>query len=176
MLTVQDPVTMAYVNMFAVLGTLENVCELVPEARALIANKPPISIGFAVKNGPAATLTFSEGACRISEGCGACTVKLPFSSCEKFNGMINGTVKPFPSKGFTKIFFLLKTFIPLTDILSKHLRPKPEDMANPEFRDISVRLTLYAAAAAIAQVGNHDRSGRFSAGYMPDASASRITI
>ena len=47
-----------------------------------------------------------------------------------------------PSKGFAHLKFLLKSFVPLTDLLAKYLRPEPEDMKDPEFRAISTRLTL----------------------------------
>ena len=168
MLTEKDSKVLAYVNLFAVLGTLENLCALVPEANELLRNKPPISIGFTVKDGPSSTLIFRDGTCSLEEGCHRCNIKLPFSSCEKFNGLIDGTVTPIPSKGFTKISFLLKTFVPLTNLLSKYLKPSKEDLENSVFREISTKLTLYAAASAIAQVGNEDRSGTFSAGLMPD--------
>jgi hypothetical protein len=159
---------MAYVNLFAVLGTLENLCDLVPEAKDILKEKGPISIGFEVKDGPSATLTFADGKCRITEGCGSCTIKLPFSSCAKFNGLIDGTVTPIPSKGFTKISFLTKTFVPLTELMTKYLKPSKEALSDHKFREINTMLTLYTAAAAIAQIGNNDKSGRFSAGLMPD--------
>ena len=41
-----DARTLAYINMFAVLGTLENLCELSSEARDLVMTKKPISIGL----------------------------------------------------------------------------------------------------------------------------------
>lgn len=168
MVTEIDETTLAYVNLFAVLGTLENLCELVPEASRQICNKKPISIGFDVNNGPQGTLYFENGSCRMEEGVYDCTIRLPFSSSKKFNGLIDGTVTPIPSKGFTKIPFLLKTFIPLTELLTRYLRPSQEDLSDPEFAAVSTRLTLYTAAAAIAQIGNHDKSGTFSAGLMPD--------
>ena len=168
MLTETDSKTMAYVNLFAVLGTLENLCALVPEAKDVLKGKGPVSIGFEVKGGPSATLAFDGGNCRIAEGCGSCSIKLPFSSCEKFNGLIDGTVTPIPSKGFTKISFLTKTFVPLTELMTKYLKPSKEDLADDKFREINTKLTLYTAAAAIAQIGNNDKSGKFSAGLMPD--------
>ena len=168
MLTQTDSKTLAYVNSFAVLGTLENLCELVPEAKNLLKDKAPVSIGFDVKGGPSATLSFTKGGCHITDGCNNCTIKLPFSSCEKFNGLMEGTVTPIPSKGFTKINFLLKVFVPLTTLLTKYLRPSKEDLLSDEFRRVSTLLTLYTAAAAISQVGNVDRSGKFSAHLIPD--------
>ncbi len=39
MLTTTDTKTMAYINLFGVLGTLENLCALDPNAGALLTNK-----------------------------------------------------------------------------------------------------------------------------------------
>ena len=60
-----DQKTLAYINMYAILGALENLCELAPEAPSLLTNKKPIRIGFEVKGGPSATLTFKNGKCRM---------------------------------------------------------------------------------------------------------------
>lgn len=168
MLTTTDTKTLAYINMYAVLGTLENLCELVPEASALLKNKKPVSIGFEVKGGPSATITFKNGKCRMEEGVDNCDVKLPFASCEKFNGLIDGTTTPIPSKGFIHLPFLLKSFVPLTDMLSKYMRPSEEDMKDDNFRATSTRLTIYTMAVAIAQIANWDKSGRFSANLILD--------
>ena len=89
----KDARTMAYINLFAVLGALPYLCELDREAAKLIAGKT-VSVGFAVKDGPSATLFFGGGKCRMAPGVDRCQVKLPFSSCEKFNGLIDGTVTP----------------------------------------------------------------------------------
>ena len=118
MKNLMDAKTLAHINMFGILGTLENLCDLVPEASALLEGKKPISIGFEVKGGPSATLYFKNGKCRMEQGCSSCDVKLPFSSCVKFNGLIDGTTTPIPSKGFQHIGFLLKTFTALTDLLT----------------------------------------------------------
>ncbi len=168
MLTELDSRTLAYCNLFAVLGTLPQLCEWVPEAAALLEGKPPISVGFQVKGGPEATLRFRDGGCRLEPGCGDCVILLRFSTPEKFNGLIDGTVTPVPVRGLTKVGFLLKTFVPLTDVLSKYLRPTAECLEDPGFRKVSTRLTLMTAAEAVSQVGNYDESGRFSAGNMPD--------
>ena len=167
-----DSRTLAYINLYAVLGTLENLCELAPEASALLTNKKPISIGFEVKGGPSATITFKNGKCRMEQGCDSCNVKLPFGSCEKFNGLIDGTVTPIPSKGFTHIGFLLKDFTGLTDLLNKYMRPAPVDLEDPEFFRISTSLMLYTITVAIAQIGNNDAIGRFSAEHMVDGEIS----
>ena len=128
----KDARTLAYINLFAVLGAIPYLCELDREAAELIQGEA-VSVGFAVKGGPEATLFFGGGKCRMVPGVERCEIKLPFSSCEKFNGLIDGTVTPIPSKGFTKIQFLLKKFTKLTDRLSAYLRPAPEALDDPEF-------------------------------------------
>ena len=87
-----DAKTLAYVNMFAVLGALENLCDLDPQAQCIIDGSKPVSIGFDVKDGPKATLSFEGTKCVMTEGCADCDIRIPFSSPEKFNGMIDGTV------------------------------------------------------------------------------------
>ncbi len=167
-----DSRTLAYINLYAVLGSLENLCELAPEASSLLTNKKPISIGFEVKGGPSATITFKNGRCRMEQGCAKCDVKLPFSSCEKFNGLIDGTTTPIPSKGFHHIGFLLNGFTKLTDLLSKYMRPDPEDLKDPDFFRISTLLLLNTITVAIAQIGNNDEIGKFSASNMVDGEIS----
>ena len=44
MQNLMDARTLAYINMFGVLGTLENLCEIVPEANEIIKDQKPISI------------------------------------------------------------------------------------------------------------------------------------
>ncbi len=163
-----DQKTLAYINMYAVLGTLENLCALDPAAGALLKNKKPISIGFEVKGGPSATLTFKNGKCRMEQGVGACDIKLPFGSCEKFNGLLDGTVTPIPSKGFQHIKFLLKEFTPLTDLLAKYMRPDPADLEDEDFFIISTSLMFYTITVAIAQIANNDDVGIFTAKLIAD--------
>ncbi len=163
-----DQKTLAYINLYGVLGTLENLCELAPEAESILTNKKPIAIGFEVKGGPSATITFNKGRCRMEQGCAKCDVKLPFSSCEKFNGLIDGTVTPIPSKGFQHIKFLLNDFTKLTDLLNKYMRPDPADLEDEDFFRISTTLMMYTISVAIAQIGNNDEIGKFSASNMVD--------
>lgn len=163
-----DTKTLAYINMFAVLGSLENLIELDNRAKEILHGTKNISVGFEVKDGPSATFHFTSSSCKMEPGVAHCDVKLPFSSCEKFNGLIDGTTTPIPSKGFTKIGFLLKTFTPLTDRLAELLKPAPEALQDPYFFQTSTVLTFYTIASAISQIGNHDELGKASASYMVD--------
>ena len=163
-----DAKTLAYINMFAVLGSLENLCKLDEQAKNILSGTKPVSIGFDVKDGPKATLNFEDGECLLTEGCSDCDIRLPFSSPEKFNGLIDGTVTPVPTKGFAKIGFLLKTFVPLTNRLSEVLQPSEEALQDPAFFELNTRMTFYVVTVAISQLGNHDPISTFSAQNIED--------
>ena len=162
-----DQRTMAYINLYGVLGALEELCAMDEEARALVSGTS-IAVGFRVAGGPRATLRFADGACRLEEGDDHCDIRLPFSSPEKFNGLIDGTVTPIPTKGLTKVKFLLGPFTKLTDRLSRYLRATEADLRDPEFFRRSTTLMFYVIAEALSQIGNRDRIGRASASYIPD--------
>lgn len=166
----KDERALAYVNLFAILGALPYLCELDRKSAQMIKNAD-VSIGFAVKGGPSATLFFEKGKCRMEEGAEYCQVKLPFSSCRKFNGLIDGTVTPIPTKGLTRVGFLLKTFTKLTDRLTAFLRPAPGALDNPEFFRISTTLMFHVIAEAAAQLANEDHIGQCSAASIVNGTA-----
>ncbi len=165
-----DERTLSFINLHAVLGCLTELCRLDREAQQLIAGKN-ISLGFAVKNGPEATLQFKDGACTFREGCSGCDIRLPFSGPRKFNGLMDGSTTPIPSKGFTKIGFLLKTFTKLTDRLSMYLQPEPGQLEDEGFFNKSTTMMFYVILEAVAQIGNYDPVGRQSASYIVDGDA-----
>ncbi|WP_282947559.1 hypothetical protein [Cellulomonas endometrii] len=169
MLTDTDPRAAAYVNLYAVLGTLPELVRRVPEARAVLAVDPrPVSLAFVVRGGPRGVLAFSGGDVRVVPDRTVATVVLPFASPEAFNRVVDGTARPVPVTGFHRVPFLLRVLAPLTELLARYLRPSAEDLADPAFRATSTALTLHVAAAAAAQLANEDRSGRFSAHLIPD--------
>ncbi len=168
-----DSKTLAYINLFAIFGALPKLCEMNSEARALIAEHK-IDMGISVKGGPCGVLHFDHGKLTLTEGEGACHIRLSFSTPEKFNGMIDGTVTPIPSKGLTRVGFLLKTFVPLTDILSRYLRPSAEDLADETFYRTATVLMFHVITGAVAQIGNVDRIGKASASYIVDGNVRML--
>ena len=166
----KDEKTLAYINLFAILGALPYLCELDKKAAQMIEGAK-VSVGFAVRGGPSATLFFGGGRCRMVPGTDRCQVKLPFSSCAKFNGLIDGTVTPIPTKGITKVGFLTGTFTALTDRLTEFLRPAPGALEDPEFFRISTTLMFHVIAEAAAQIANEDPIGRCSAASVVDGTA-----
>ena len=170
----KDEKVLAHCNLFGVLGAIPTLLELDPEAARLVAGKR-ISIGFSVKDGPRATLSFADGKAELREGIEKCSIKLYFPSCKKFNGMIDGTATPLPVSGFWHVGFLLGAFVKLTDILSAYLRPEPKDLEDPVFFERSTVLMLHVIAGAVAQVGNCDKVGQFSASNIVDG-VIRLTV
>jgi hypothetical protein len=113
-------------------------------------------------------LRFEQGSCKVEESGGPCDIRLPFSRCEKFNGMIDGTFTPIPSKGFTKLRFLTKNFMDLTKILEKYLRATPDDLKDNSFFEASTTIMFYLITQAVSQIGNNDKIGRFTASNIVD--------
>ena len=162
-----DQRTMAFINLFGVLGSLEELCALDSSAAGILGDAD-ISVAFQVSGGPSAALRFQQGRCTMTPGTDNADIRLAFSSPEKFNGMIDGTVTPIPRKGITKARFLTGPFTALTDLLTCYLRASAEDLADAEFFRRSTTLMFYVIASALSQIGNRDRIGRASASYMPD--------
>jgi hypothetical protein len=162
-----DAKTLAYINLHAILGSIPYLCEIDERAKELIKNEK-VSLGFRVKGGPTGALCFANGKAWFAAECDSCNIILPFASPEKFNGMIDGTVTPIPSKGFLKLGFLLKKFMPLTDILSSYLRADEKALEDPVFFEKSTLLMFHLIANAIAQIGNVDKIGQASASYIVD--------
>lgn len=163
----KDQTVLAHCNLFGVFGAIPELLRVDGEARALVENQK-ISIGFFIKNGPCATLRFENGTASLTEGCRGCTIKLYFPSCKKFNDMIDGVGMPIPVSGFHRLGFLLKNFTKLTDILTAYLRPKEGALEDSEFLKKSTQLMLHVIAGAVAQVGNVDHIGMFSASNIVD--------
>ena len=163
----KNQTVLAHCNLFGVFGAIPELLRVDDNARALV-EKYRISIGFAIKNGPRATLRFENGRAELIEGCEQCTIKLYFPSCKKFNDMIDGTGMPIPVSGFHRLGFLLKEFMKLTDILSAYLRPKDGALDAPDFLKKSTKLMLHVIAGAVTQIANVDSVGKFSASNIVD--------
>lgn len=169
-----DAKALAYVNMYGVLGALENLCAIDAEARAILAAlKSPIALCFSVKNGPTRTFRFCKKKCTITEGDAGCTAKMFFPSPEAFNALISDARPGIPVRGAVSLLtFLMGPFTRLTDRLSAVLRPTEEDLADPAFFEENTLLTLYTVAGAVSALANHDPIARESAKYTVDGDVS----
>lgn len=65
----KDITALAYVNMYGVLGALEDLCRMDDLAQAILAQlKRPVSLCLEVRNGPCRTFHFSREGCRVADG------------------------------------------------------------------------------------------------------------
>lgn len=165
---------LAYANMYGVLGTLENLCELDSKAKEILKEiKKPVSVCFDVKDGPCRTFNFNNNECKITEGSGGCNCKMYFSSPEKFNLMISDSKPGIPVKGVvTLLKFLIGPFTKLTDRLEELLRPSEEALRDRAFFEESTLLTLYTIVGAISGLANSDSIAMISAGNTVDGDVS----
>lgn len=165
---------MAYVNMYGVLGTLENLCAVDEEAKKVCSElKKPVSLCLDVKGGPCCTFHFSKDGCRMTEGDAGCTAKMSFGGPDKFNDLIDHSKPGLPVKNPVQVLsFLLGPFTKLTNRLTELLRPSEEALKDRAFFEESTILTLYTIAGAISALANHDPISRVSADYTVDGDVS----
>jgi hypothetical protein len=169
MLTDLDPRVRAHINLFAVLGALCVLAERAEPAKAILATvKKPTAVTVRVRGLPEGAYTFSADGVVPGVADGARKVTLAFTSPAHFNKMIDGKAQPIPIAGPGGLTFLTGAFTKLADLLGTYLKPSTNDMADIRFMETSTILTLHVAVAAIAQVANEDRSGRFSAASIPN--------
>jgi len=165
---------MAYVNMYGVLGTLENLCAIDETAKQILSQlKKPVSICFSVKDGPCCTYHFTKDGCRMTEGEAGCSCKMTFSTPEAFNALIDNSKPGIPVKNPVQVLtFLLGPFTKLTDRLTALLRPSEEALRDRAFFEESTILTLYTIAGAVSALANNDSISRISAEYTVDGEIS----
>ncbi len=170
----KEPKAMAYANMYGVLGTLENLCEIDSVAKEILKSlKKDVALCFEVTNGPCCTFHFSKDGCKMTEGSDGCTCKMNFSSPEKFNNLIDNAKPGMPSKGMVQVLsFLMGPFTKLTDRLTKLLRPSDEDLKDEAFLEESTILTFYTIAGAISALANTDSIANYTASYTVDGVVS----
>ena len=175
-----DNVTMAKINLFAVLRNIEDLCVMDPVSKDLIKDVD-LGVEFNVPEVGAAVLTFKGGKCTFTRGKGKSALKLYFTSPEHFNNLIAPPVNPKTGEpkmvipifyNVFKVKFLLDTFTKLADRLSYYLQPKPEKkdelLKDPAYFETNTILTAYTAFYAMSEIANSDYIGQEIAKRMPE--------
>lgn len=163
----KDALTMAHINLYAVLRNLEDLCEMDDEMKELIRNQNMV-VQMSVKNGPAARIVLDHGTCQFKKGRGKSNIHLRFKSPEHFNRMLDGEAKPMITKGFTKLGFLTKDFTKLTDRLAYYLKPTEALLKDPSYVHVNTTLSAYTAFFALAEIGNQDPLGKHNGKRIPN--------
>ena len=161
---------LAYANMYGVLGSLQMLCEIDPQAKQIVRElRKPVALCFDVKGGPCRTFRFDRNGCTVTEGSAGANAKMNFSSPEKFNLLIAESKPGLPVKGAIRLIrFLTGDFTKLTDRLEALLRPSPEALHDRAFFEQSTLMTLYTVAGAISGLANSDSIAMISASNTPD--------
>lgn len=162
---------MAYVNMYGVLGSLENLCAIDEKAKAILSKlDEPAALCFSVVNGPCCTFTFSKDGCVMTEGKEGCNMMMTFAAPKLFNALIDKSIPGVPTKAPAKTLkFLMGSFTELTNILNDVLRASEETLAADRalFEENTV-MTMYVIAGAVSALANYDSISRISAGNTVD--------
>ena len=170
----KETAAMAAVNMYGVLGALEDLCRLDEPAKEILRGlKKDVALCFSVKGGPCCTFRFTREGCRMTEGDEGCSCKMSFSSPGAFNALIDEAKPGLPVKNPVQaLTFLTGPFTALTNRLTALLRPSSEALQNRAFFEESTLLTLYTIAGAISALANTDSISRISAQNTPDGEVS----
>ena len=156
----------AHLNLYAVLQNIASLVALDGDTAQQV-RQWRLRIQFKVRGGPAAYLTFENGACTHGRGMHAKpTITLFFLSPQHLNAMFAGTGTPIPLRGFTRLGFLKTEFMRLTNRLESFLRPAPEEQDEEVLR-ISTALTLYTAAHAVKELAEFEPTCRTIAARIP---------
>lgn len=165
----KDPKVLAYLNLNSILANLSMLCDLDENAKKLATTKKPVILSFDVADGPKGKLVFSESKCSFVPNDIKGGLKLKFLSCESFNDLIDGKkVLPLLYGNILNLGFLSKNFKELTDILTKYLKARNEELKDKKFFTASTELMFYLIVSAIASIGNEDDLGKSSAKRIVD--------
>ena len=168
---------LAYVNMYGVLGSLENLCELDEGAKKIVAGlEKPIALCFEVIGGPCCTFKFSNSGCVMTEGKSGATAKMTFATPAHFNALIEKSIPGVPTKGpISTMKFLTGPFTELTNILNDVLRaPEDKIQADLALLEENTLMTMYVIAGSVAALANTDSISMISAEYTPDGDVQMI--
>lgn len=161
-----DVKTLAFVNFYAAMGTLEKYVEYDENAREL-AKRQNINVRFKVLgDGPDGVLIFDDGKVTVLpyDKSIKTDIVLICKDPEHFNKVVEGKAMPIPVKGLFKTLSFMgnakSPFMVLTDNMAKLMRQK--EFTDPAERELSTKLAFYAMVAGIATVGNHDPIARYA--------------
>ncbi len=162
---------LARLHLGAILPLLEDVAVYDPVVGEAIAGWD-FALHFRLAGGdPSTTLVFKEGLVTACRG----RIKgyppaLTFKNASFLNDVFQGRTKKSPLPNLAGIF-KAKHLMQVDRVLGRlehYLKPQPETIADPETFAFCVRITLYAMAFGIKEVGEHDPEMRPIALDLPD--------
>ena len=162
-----DVKTLAYVNFYAAIGTLEKYVEYDESAKAIAAQQD-IVVRFNVKGGPDGVVVFKDGKVKVLpyDGERKVDINLYCSSCDQFNKVVAGTAMPIPTKGlFKTLAFMGKPESPfnvLTGKMAEIMRKARYAMKRILDGEISLGIKDECYATLVKSGGNDDKEARLT--------------
>ncbi len=169
-----DTTALSYVNMYGILSSLEEFCDVDPAARQVLAGnagcRKGFTFAFVVNGGPTRTFRFLKESCSVIDNVVEADAIMYFPNPAAFNAMIEKGKIGVPVKSPVALLgFLAGPFTKLTDRLSEVLRADEKALAaDPALYQENTLMTLYVIAGAAAALANHDPISRVSASNTVD--------
>jgi len=162
---------LARLHLGAILPLLEDVAAYDPVVGEAIAGWN-FALQFRLAGGdPATTLVFKDGRVTAHRGGSkGFTAALTFKNADFLNEVFQGRTQKSPLPNLAGIF-RAKQLMQIDKVLGRlehYLKPQPETLADPEKFAFCVRITLYAVAFGIKEVGEHDPEVRPIVMELPD--------
>ncbi len=162
---------LARLHLGAILPLLEDVAAYDPVVGEAIAGWN-FALQFRLSGGdPSTTLVFEEGRVTAYRGqFKGYPATLTFKNADFLNDVFQGRTKKSPLPNLAGIF-KAKQLMQVDSFLGRlehYLKPQPETLADPETFAFCVRVTLYAVAFGIKEVGEHDPEVRPIVLNLPD--------
>ncbi|HOB28514.1 MAG: hypothetical protein WAQ32_00595 [Dethiobacteria bacterium] len=162
---------LARLHLGAILPLLEDIAAYDDPTRKAIANWD-FPLQFRLAGGePATTLVFEKGSVTAHRGkFKGYPPALTFKDASFLNEVFQGKTEKNPTPNLPGIF-KAKQLLQVDEVLGRleyYLKPEPELLANPDTFAFCVRITLYATAFGIKEVGEHDLEVRPIALDLPD--------
>ncbi|MFH1537520.1 MAG: hypothetical protein ABIH66_01080 [bacterium] len=183
----KNPLTLATLNLHAILPLLEEIVGFDEEAAKIIKGWNA-SLRFSVSGGPAATLKFRNGKLKTTpDKNGIPSVGFWFSSPEKLNNMFEGKGIPVLWTGFWHIG-ILKGFMALTKRLEYYMKNENPDqlLSDRKIFDFYIKLSLYTIVRGVKAVAENDpevrplfekaRDGTVQIEVLPDGPTVHATL
>jgi hypothetical protein len=163
-----DETAKAAIALYALLPSLETLCELDSKSSNAIASSSH-SVTFRVPHIGSQTFNFKNGKCHTGTADpDNYRIGLQSISPTHFNKVISGASQPIPYQGIRHISFMQKEFQTLTQRLEALLTPSDPAALTPEEQEIAVKLQLRILAFSLSQVATYDPKGKNIATATPD--------
>lgn len=161
-----DPEILCRLHLKAVVPRIADLCRA--KASATDGAKP-FTLRLSVLGGPSQGLFLDAGESRPASEDEPSDVLLAFLSPSQLNSLFTnqGLAVPLPLKGFWRVS-ALRQFAAWAKELEKTLKPQPAALERQDDLELYVRLSLYIALAATAELAGHEPYSASKAGKLPD--------